>query len=196
MKKILTAMLIVAIVTGMTAPAMANPQNEPIAVATNLKEIFMEVDGAIPTNNNVVQAVTNTGALSNWAMGTAEGGNADATSANVGAANSGATSGVAANADSMGDSESYADFNTADVYQDSYADSYGGDPEGFSDYVNQYNSVYQDAYADVYNDQYLDQYPTVDEYQDAYADAPGTQEIIDSMFNEDNWTKVVTKDIN
>ena len=210
MKKILTMLLIVATVTGMAVPAIANPQNEPIAVATNIKGIFMEVDGAIPTNNNVVQGLANTGGLSNWAMGIAEGGNADATSANVGAANSGATSGVAASNDSMGDSEAYASDNLATVEQYSNAYAYGGSPEGFggrcsnfdtiisicSGGLDQSNDVSQDSEAYVYNDQDLDQYPTVTEYQESYADAPGTQVIEDSMFNEDGWVKVVDKDIN
>lgn len=193
MKTELTVLLLVAIVAGMTAPAAANPQNEPTAVAKNIKDIFVEVDGAIPTNNNVEQHVMNMGNQDNWALGIGLGGNADAMSANVGAASSGATAGVFTSNDAMGDAEANSYDNFADVYQNSYAVAAGGDPEGFSDYLIQYNEVYADQYSDIDNWQNMENYVEIDEWQDADAAAPGVQNITDSMFDESGWTKSVSK---
>ena len=209
MNKILTVLLIVATVIGMTAPAMANPQNEPIAVSKNIKDIFVEVEGAIPTNNNIGQTLTSSGALSNSIYGSAIGGDAYAGSANVGAANSGATSGVLASNDSMGDSDATAYDNLATVNQNSNAYANGGNPAGVcnsgSGYydpwygygggcsIYQNNNVAQNDWANINNYQTLTQPVYINEYQYSSAYAPGDQDIVDSMFNEDGWNKTVYK---
>ncbi len=193
MKKILMLLIVAAVIA---IPAMANPENEPIAVAKNVKSILVETDGANVANNNVAQTLTNLGNQNNWAQGIAAAGNAMANSANVGYANSGATSAAANSNDAMGDSKAKSEDNYANNYQKSKADADGGDAYGFYDKVIQKNEVDQDADAKIKNDQDMNETVTIDEFQDAVAKIKGDQTIADSMFVEHNWTKDVTNNIN
>jgi len=191
----LKVLLILAAVIGMAIPAMANPKNEPISVASNTKDIFVQVDGANVANNGIAQVLNNYGDQTNFAQGIAVAGDATANSANVGYANSGATSAAANFLDAMGDSSAYSQDNEANNDQFSKADADAGDAYGFKDDVKQENEVKQDAWALIKNDQDLNQFVQIDEYQDAHTFTKSDQEIKDSLFDENNWTSITNKTI-
>jgi hypothetical protein len=219
MKKILTLLLMVATVIGMTMPALANPQVEPIAVAQNVKDLFVQIDGAIPTTNNVGQGASNAGNQDNLLWGEAAGGNAESMSADVGVSNSGASSGVIGgrNGTTMGQNDVNSDTNIASVLQGSAADAYGGSPAGVvcgafgmrigevsasqngyypQSGCTQVNDIYQNENTYIDNTQTLVQPVTINEWQASNAEAPAWQTIEDSMFDENDWYKEVTKEIN
>jgi hypothetical protein len=190
-------LLIATTLTGIIAPATANPQVEPVALASNDKNIFVQVEGAIATNNDIDQILNNYGDQGNWLSGVAVGGNAYAASGNSGAANSGATSLVGGGSgETMGQSEASSNNNAATIEQISGADATAGSPTGIAGPVLQENNLVQTAMAYIQNEQVLIQPVSIRESQTANALSPATQEIIDSIFNENDWEKVVSKYIN
>ncbi len=93
MNKILTTLLVVATVIGMVIPAMANPQ-EPVAVAKNVKDLQIMVEGALTSTNAVTQEQNVNGDVTNWALGIGTGGNVNAQSTAAGITNAGNTDSV------------------------------------------------------------------------------------------------------
>jgi hypothetical protein len=118
----------------------------------------------------------------------------------------------------MGQNDVNSDTNLADVLQVSAANAYGGSPAGVvcggaRDMPNgvvgsqengyypqsgctQVNDIYQNEYADIDNTQTLVQPVTIVEWQNSSAQAPAWQTIEDSMFDENDWYKEVTIEIN
>ncbi len=210
MKKTLKALLVIAAVMGMVIPVMANPENEPIVKAANVKGLLVDIGGGNAVNDHAGQSLANLGTQTSWGQGMAIAGSALGTSANEGYASSGAASVAANSNDAMGNSNAESGcipsggLDNTDLQercaavnaQTSDASVDSGSVYGFDDVVSQANDVAQEAMALFDNDQTSTKTVDITDLQGAGANATGDQSISDSILEENGWRQSVIKNIN
>ena len=186
MKKQLILLLLVSLVVGMIAPAMANPQASGSATSgNNWKSLVVNPTAWNMATSPVSQGLTSNGAQSNSATTTSRTG--DAMGFNPAMASTGALQ-VTGSADNSGrDSDPWTGDNNANGNTASAASGTSNVNSGDSgQIVVQGNGVTQGATAVVATNQGNSQFTMVHEYQDSSSSSNPSVDIDDSNIVENN----------
>ncbi len=186
MKKQLIVLLLVSLVVGMTAPAMANPTATGTAIGgSNWKSLTVDPTAWNSASSPVTQMLTSNGAQSNSATTTSTTGNALGFNPSLASTTAVQVTGSADNSGRDSDpttGDNQADENTAEAISGSSDVNSGNSIQG----VGQMNGVSQMAIAEVITNQYNGQGIWIEEFQDSSASSNPSVDIDDSNIVEGN----------